>query len=324
MKKLAISLGVVTLLLAAAFFALRTPDSEVAEMRVKYAGVDSQFVVTSSGLSVHYRDQGCRECAAIVLIHGSNASLHTFEPLVRVLGDRYRLISYDQPGHGLTGPHPLDDYSARGMAEAIDAVIDATGVETFAIIGNSMGGWVAWRYALDRPGELSALVLISASGAPKPPNVEEPRLHLGARILQNPIGRFFAQHITPRPIVEQSLLDSIADESLVTADMVDRYWELLRLPGNRRAAGLLTLVDREPEYGRRLGELSVPTLILWGQEDVVVPLYNATTFDEMIPDSKLQVFEGVGHLAMEEVPERTAAAIDEFLRLIQPANPGDR
>ena len=238
--------------------------------------------------------------------------------MVRILGDKYRLVSYDQPGHGLTGPHPLDDYSAQGMFEAIDAVVDATGVEKFAIAGHSMGGWVAWRYALDRPDHPSALILISASGAPPPPKSEKPRPYLGARIMRHPVGRFLGQHITPRYLVEQSLFDSIFDDARVTEEMVDRYWELLRLPGNRRAAGLLALVDREPKYGQQLEDLSLPTLVLWGEEDLVVPLHNATTFNDLIPDSDLQVFKGVGHVAMEEVPAGTAAAIDNFLRQALP------
>ncbi len=169
---------------------------------------------------------------------------------------------------------------------------------------------------MEKPGELHALILISSSGAPPPPNSEKPRLYLGARIMRHPIGRFLGQHITPRYLVEQSLFDSISDDAQVTDKMVDRYWELLRLPGNRRAAGLLALVDREPEYGQRLSELTLPTLVLWGEEDFVVPLHNAITFNDLIPNSDLQIFKGVGHLAMEEVPDRTAAVMDRFLSSI--------
>lgn len=317
MRKITISLWAIVVLVSAAFLVLRTPDSNPAEMQTKYGGVDSKFAYTAGGMSVHYRDQGCRDCPAVVLIHGSNSSLHTFEPLVRILEAKYRLISYDQPGHGLTGPHPLDDYSAQGMFEAIDAVVDATGIERFAIAGHSMGGWIAWRYALEKPNHLSALVLISSSGAPPSPHSAKPSPYIGARIVRNPIGRFLAQHITPRYLVEQSLFDSTSNDAQVTEKMVDRYWELLRLPGNRRAAGLLALVDREPEYGQQLSELSLPTLVLWGEEDLVVPVDNATTFSDLIPRSDLQVFKGVGHVAMEEVPDHTAAAIDKFLSKAQ-------
>jgi pimeloyl-ACP methyl ester carboxylesterase len=316
MKKFAVFLAFVAGLLAIAFISLRTPDSDAAAMRAKYGGPASKFAETADGLSVHYRDQGCRDCPAILLVHGSNASLHTFEPLVENLKDRYRLISYDQPGHGLTGPHPRGDYSAQGMFEAIAAVVDATGVERFAIAGNSMGGWIAWRYALAKPQALTGLILLNASGAPQPPTAEKPRLYLGARIMRNPVGRLLAQHVTPRSMFEQSLLDNAVDDAFVTESMVDRYWELMRYPGNRRAAGLRAIVDREPQYGQQLGDISVPTLVLWGAQDRVTPPHNAKTFDDMIPNSRSAVFDDVGHITMEEAPERTAAAIAEFLNEI--------
>lgn len=314
MRKLAIVLGVLVVLLAIAFVVLRTPDTDAEAMRAKYGGPDAQFAEGPGGMSVHYRDQGCRDCPAVVLVHGSNASLHTFEPLVAELAGRYRLVSYDQPGHGLTGPHPRDDYTARGMFEALEAVARATGVERFALAGNSMGGWVAWRYALERPQDVSGLILIDASGAPEPPDAEEPKLYLGARIMRNPVGRLLAQHITPRAMFERSLQDATADEAFVTPEMVDRYWELMRYPGNRRAAGLRAIRDREPAYGERLDEIRVPTLILWGGRDTVTPPYDAETFDARIPGSRAVVFDDVGHLPMEEAPERSAAAIDAFLQ----------
>ena len=117
MKKVATVFGIIAVLTAIAFLAFRTPDSDAEAMRAKYGGSASSFAETPGGMSVHYRDQGCQGCPAIILVHGSNSSLHTFESLVDHLKDRYRLISYDQPGHGLTGPHPRDDYTARGQSK---------------------------------------------------------------------------------------------------------------------------------------------------------------------------------------------------------------
>jgi len=313
MRKVAVVLGTLAAVLVVAGIWLRTPDSDAADMRAKYGGSAARFAEASGGMLVHYRDQGCRDCPAIILVHGSNASLQTFEPLVAKLQDRYRLISYDQPGHGLTGPHPRDDYSAQGLFEALEAVIDATGLQQFAIAGNSMGGWLAWRYALASPRKISGLVLMNASGAPKAPDAEQPRLYLGARIMQYAAGRFLAEHIMPRSVFRQSLLDNFVDDTIVTENMIDRYWELARYPGNRRAAGLRAIVDREPQFGQRLSEITLPTLILWGAQDTVTPPYNAVTFDAMIPNSRLVIFDDVGHLTMEEAPVRTAALIDEFL-----------
>jgi hypothetical protein len=134
-KKVSAVFSVILALLGVVFLALRTPDTDAETMHAKYGGDSPLFAKTPNGLSVHYRDQGCMNCPALILVHGSNASLHTFEPLVDKLKNRFRLISYDQPGHGLTGPHPRDDYSASGMIEALAAVIKTTGVERFTIVG---------------------------------------------------------------------------------------------------------------------------------------------------------------------------------------------
>jgi pimeloyl-ACP methyl ester carboxylesterase len=313
MRRAVLILSVVAAFLVAAFVALRTPDSDPAAMKARYTNQASAFTSTDGGLSVHYRDEGCRGCPVLLLVHGSNASLHTFEPLIARLGSRYRLISYDHPGHGLTGPHPRDDYSVRGYFEALEAVLAATGVSSFSLAGNSMGGWVAWRYALAHPEKVNALILLDASGAPPPADAEKSRPYLGARIMRHPIGRRLGQHVTPRSLVEKSLQGATADPAFVTDVMTDRYWELLRYPGNRRAAGLRAVAERDAHYGERLGEIEAPTLILWGAQDSVTPLFLADSFDTRIPDSRKVVFEGVGHLPMEEAPDRTAASIEAFL-----------
>ncbi|MHA7871000.1 MAG: alpha/beta fold hydrolase, partial [Hyphococcus sp.] len=148
---------VLLLSLAALAFVLRTPDTDPDAMVAKYANAASRFVENSEGLRVHYRDQGNPEGPPVVLIHGTAASLHTWEPLVERLGGEYRIITYDQPGHGLTGPHPQDDYTFAGMADALDLLTEELGLDAFVLGGNSMGGWVAWRYALAAPENVKAL-----------------------------------------------------------------------------------------------------------------------------------------------------------------------
>lgn len=296
-----------------AFALLRTPDTDPGEMRAKYGNASSKFLETDDGLVIHYRDEGCRTCPAIIFMHGANASLHNFEVLSALLGERYRVISYDHPGHGLSGEHPRDDYSAAGLFSALDAVIEETRVRKFTLAGASMGGWTAWRYALAHPDKIDSLILLNASGAPRPENAPEAKIYLAARILKHPVGRLAARHFVPRAIVKRSAIESVADPEFVTEVMVDRYWELARLPSYRRAMGIRAVVDREPAYGQRLGELSMPVLIIWGAKDNVVPPFNAAVFDEMIPDSHVVMIENAGHIPMEETPQLTAAAIDAFL-----------
>lgn len=312
MQKVLVFLGVV----AVALFLLRTPDTDPSAMRAKYADDSSRFAEGADGMQVHYRDQGNPEGTPIVLIHGSSASLHTWEPLVERLGADYRLITYTQPGHGLTGPHPRDDYSFAGRAEALDLITEELGLERFVLGGNSMGGWMTWRYALARPERIEALLLLDASGAPLRPGEEEPPLNIGFRLLQSPVGRFLSLHYTPRAVIERSALQTVSVKSVMDEAAVDRYWELLRYPGNRRAAGLRAVVEREPEYAGRLGEIEAPTLIIWGAEDRLVLASAAQTFDDAMPNAKVIIYDGIGHLPMEEAPDRTAEDIDAFLKTL--------
>lgn len=298
--------------LALLAFVLRTPDTDPAEMEAKYANAASRFA-EGDGLRVHYRDQGNPEGVPIILLHGTSASLHTWEPLVALLGEEYRVITYSQPGHGLTGPHPRDDYSAAGMAEALDLVTEELGLESFVLGGNSMGGWVAWRYALANPKRVSALILLDASGMPLREGEAPEELNIGFRLVQSPVGRFLVKHYTPRWLIRQSGLESVSVKTILTEEAVDRYWELIRYPGNRRAAALGWIREREPDMANRIGEIDAPTLIIWGAEDQLIYPSAAQTFDERMSNADVVIYEGVGHLPMEEAPERTALDIDTFL-----------
>lgn len=313
MNRVLIAIAALAALLVGAFLVLRTPDTDRDAMIAKYGEADARFADGANGLKVHWRDEGCRECPALILLHGSNASLHTWEPLIARLGDKYRIITYDQPGHGLTGPHPKDDYNAAGMFEALDAVIAASGADRFTLGGNSMGGWVSWRYALAKPEKIEALILIDAAGMPLRAGETAPPLNLGFRIMRNPMLRPLAEQITPRSLVKKSLQQTVSKKDIVTEEVVDRYWELLRFPGNRRATALRAAADREPSMADRIGDIAVPTLIIWGKDDQLIHVSAATTFKERLPQAELALFDGVGHIPMEEAPDDTAGAIDAFL-----------
>ena len=302
--------GLVALIaaLVAAFFVFSTPDTDPDAMHAKYGGADARYV-EADGMRIQYRVSGPEDAPVLVMIHGTSASLHTWEPLRARLGDRYRILAYDQPGHGLTGPHPQRDYTFRGMGSALKAVLDAETIDRAVLVGNSMGGWVAWRAAIDMPERVSALVLIDPSGEPYD---EKAASNLGFRLLTSPIGRLAMQHITPRAAVKASLHDTVSVDSIVTDAMVDQYWELLRYPGNRQAAGDQFTAKREDVSGR-LGEISVPTLILWGEEDQLIPVSSAAFFEARIPGATAIIYPGVGHLPMEEVPAEVARDIDAFL-----------
>ncbi len=313
MKKTIRIILLLLVLLGAAFFIFRTPDTDRTEMMEKYGNEASRFLDDGQGAKIHYRDDGKKEGPAILLIHGSNSQLQTWEPLVALLGDKYRVISLDLYGHGLTGPKPTGDYDTETNIAAAVKVLDAVGVEKAYWVGNSMGGGLAWRAGLSVPQRVSGLVLIDASGAQVEQKVQP---YLGARLAQTWIGQRLLPEITPRFLVKSSLQENFARPERLTEELVDRYWELLRFPGNRQAAVDRAKARREPEKWAEVGSLKMPVLLLWGEQDTVIPLSHARAFRNAIPQSQLITYADAGHLPMEETPEQVARDIDSWMENI--------
>tara|TARA_R110001606_G_scaffold58887_7_gene140475 strand:- start:8139 stop:9104 length:966 start_codon:yes stop_codon:yes gene_type:complete len=311
MKKTIRIILLLLVLAGAAFFILRTPDTDRTEMIAKYGNEASRFVDDGHGAKIHYRDEGNKDGPALLLIHGSNSMLQTWEPLVALLGDKYRLISLDLYGHGLTGPNPTGAYDADTNIAAAILVLDTVGVDKAYWVGNSMGGWLTWRAGLSVPERTSGLVLIDASGAQVEQKIQP---YLGARLAQSPIGQILLPEITPRFLVKSSLEENFAEPERLTEELVDRYWELLRFPGNRKAAVDRGKTPREPEKWADVGTLKMPALLLWGEQDKVIPLSHARAFATAIPGSKLITYADAGHLPMEETPEQVARDINVWIQ----------
>ena len=310
MKWLGRGLLALVLLLLGAYLFLRTPDSDPATMRAKYGGAPSQFVDLGNGLKVHVRDEGPRGAPVIVLLHGSNDDLHTWDPWAAQLSKRYRVIRFDQIGHGLTGPEPHGDYSPKAFVDTIDQVTAKLGVSKFALAGNSMGGANALHYALAHGDKLTALVLLDAGGGPR--LSKEPG-NIGFKIARMPVVNQLMLTVTPRSLIEKSLHQSVWNQAVVTPATVDRFWELLRYPGNRQATltrfgqGWVTF-DKS-----QLAALKMPVLILWGAHDSLIAPATAQWFGQAIPGSTVLVYPDSGHLPQQEVAARSAADLSGWL-----------
>jgi pimeloyl-ACP methyl ester carboxylesterase len=310
MKRLGKVLLVLIALLAVAFAVLRTPDTDPAAMRAKYGTAPSQFVDLGGGLTVHLRDEGPRDAPVIVLLHGSNADLHTWEPWAAVLRDEYRVIRYDTIGHGLTGAAPGKDYSPEAMAALVGRLADKLGLGKFVLGGNSMGGAVSVTYALGHPDRLAGLVLVDAGGAPKPGG--EPG-NIGFKLAATPGVNQIMKWITPRQIVEQSLRQSVTNQAIVTPAAVDRYWELLRYPGNRESTMIRMTTPRRTFDPAKLATIPVPTLVLWGDEDKLIGPDAGRWYARAIPGAALHIYPRIGHLPQEEAPEATLGDLKAWL-----------
>ncbi len=312
-KRIGWTLASLALLLGIAFFLLRTPDTDRAAMIAKYGGPASQFVILSDGARIHVRDSG-GSAPPMILLHGSNSSLHTWEPLKARLGGQYRIVTLDLPGHGLTGSTPTGRYDTAEMVATVDGVASALGLDRFILGGNSMGGGVAWRYALAHPAKVQALLLIDAGGMPPRAGDAPPASTIGFRIMRSSVGRWLGMHLTPRRLIRQSLEGSVADPARIDDATVDRYWELLRFPGNREATGIrFARGFHDDGAAGQARTITAPTLILFGKQDRIINPSAATSFAERIAGSEVVLLDGIGHLPMEEAPDATAAAISGFL-----------
>lgn len=298
-------------LLVALWLVFRVPDIPVATLRAKYASPASRFVAVMPGLTVHLRDEGRRDGLPLVLLHGSNASLHTWQPWVARLGDRYRIISFDFPAHGLTGPAPDGQYTQAAYARVVDAVVHTLGLTRFVLAGNSMGGGVAARYAADHPDRIVGLILVDASGAEYPTGEGDTPFLL--RVVRQPVIRDIAAVITPRSLIAASLDGAVSVKSVMTPAVVDRYWELLRYPGNRVATIERFAQGYQAVPQADLARITAPVLILWGRDDHFIPVASAAYFAAALPHSRTIIYDGVGHLPMEEVADRSAADVAAFL-----------
>ncbi|MGA1675750.1 MAG: alpha/beta fold hydrolase [Pseudomonadales bacterium] len=301
-------------------------DIPAAEIDPLYSSSASQFLPRSDGSRIHFRDEGLRDGPAIVLVHGSNASLHTWEPWVARLGDDWRVVTLDLPGHGLTGRVPDDDYSMVAFIETVGAVVDHLGIETFVLGGNSMGGGVTWQYALAHPERVRAMVLVDAVGLwswreqQGPPRGEGSPLAF--RLLGQSWFRGIARSIDPKPLIRQGLEASFFDPEKVDDAMVQRYYDLALRSGSREAT-----LARFEGFGQArqtpepdLSTLTQPTLVMWGEHDRLIPVAIGQRFVAVLPRARLVVYPDAGHIPMEEVPDRSASDLRAFLEEALPAS----
>ncbi|MCB1644383.1 MAG: alpha/beta hydrolase [Pseudomonadales bacterium] len=326
---------VILVLAGLAAILLYKGDIPASEVDAKYSNEASQFLTLENGSRIHYRDQGNPDGEPLVLIHGSNASLHAWEPWVAELGDEYRIVTLDLPGHGLTGAVPSRDYSTEAYVGVVAAVTQALGLPEFVLGGNSMGGGVTWRYALTHPDTVRAMILVDATGpfswsreAMAREDIEnagkERETPLAFSLMRQPAFRALARHLDPAFLVEQGLRSAYYRQDVVTPELITQYYELALREGTR-AATMDRFAGFRPGQTEEvnLQPLTMPTLILWGQEDSLISTGVANRFSQELPVSQLIIYPEVGHLPMEEIPAQTASDVRNFLHGLSVANPSD-
>jgi pimeloyl-ACP methyl ester carboxylesterase len=285
-------------------------DIPLEELKTKYAPAPSAFI-SVKGMDVHFRDEGnSADSIPIVLLHGTGSSLHTFEDWTIQLKQDYRIIRMDLPAYGLTGPFPGRNYSIDNYVDFLLAFLKSAGVKKCVLAGNSLGGNIAWSFTLKYPAMVDKLILIDASGYP----VKTQSLPLAFRIAQTPIIKNVLTFITPRFIAKSSIENVYADKNKVTEALVDRYFELTLRAGNRRAFVDKFEMKKDSLAPNNIKSIQQKTLLLWGGQDLLIPVEVAEQFHNDLPNDTLVIMPNVGHLPMEESPGQSLEAVVSFLK----------
>ena len=267
--------------------------------------------VEIDGINIHYEESGSGR--PVVLIHGFGASSFAWRPL-RASLDGYRIIAPDLKGCGRSSKPADGHYGTAHQAELISGFIASLDLEDPVLVGHSLGGGVAIGAALlgiERgDAQVGGLVLIASMGFPQ-------RIPRFIRVLRTPLlGEIAVQFVTLRLGVRMTLAHSYSDGSEIADDLVDSYVQHLGRPGARRAL-MVTARQIVPhnldDIIAAYPSIHVPTLCIWGAEDVIVPVEIGRKLAAALPDAHLEVIDNCGHAPHEEEPARTAELIEGFL-----------
>ena len=297
--------GIVIAALVVGCYLLWTPDRKVADLEAKYLKAKSDYVDVA-GMRLHVRDTGNKQASAIVLLHGFGASLHTWEAWAVDLTRDYRVVRFDLPGFGLTGADPTGDYTDARSIAVITALMDKLGIARATLIGNSMGGRMAWTFAALHPTKVDKLVLISPDG------FASPGMAYGKKV-EVPAMMKLMRYALPKAMLRPTLAAAYTDPSTLTDELLNRYYNLMLAPGVRDAvlARMAQVVLQDPVP--LLRRITAPTLLLWGEKDAMIPVTNAEDYRKTLPNSTLVKLSNLGHLPFEEAPAQSLEPVRAFL-----------
>ena len=284
---------------------LWTPDLDRATLEAKYAAPPSEFIEVA-GVRLHVRDTGPKDAPALLLLHGFGSSLQTWDAWAQVLQADHRVVRFDLPGAALTGADPSGNYSDERGVQIIAALMDRLGLQRATVVGHSMGGRLAWRFAAEQPQRVDKLVLVAPDG------YASPGFEYGKAPEVTPLVRLM-QYVLPRAVVAMSLKPAYADPRNMSEADLDRYDDLMRAPGVRTAliARMQQLVLQDPAPFLR--RIAAPTLLLWGSKDAMIPVANAQDYLRDLPHAQLVTLPGAGPLLQEESAAVSVAAVQAFL-----------
>jgi non-heme chloroperoxidase len=268
---------------------------------------DVKFATTqlATGVSLHYAERGDPEGEAIIFLHGYSDSWYSYSRVLPLLSPSYHAFALTQRGQG-DSDKPECCYTVDDFAADIDAFMDALGIDKATLFGHSTGALFAQRVALSYPRRVSRLVML---GAQTPVNEAILGLVEEVRALEDPVPSEFVREFQESTIyhpVPEEFLDTVVSESLKLPARVWRdYMEQAALS-----------IDHD--YVLALGEIDVPTLILWGEQDPLFPREEQERLAAAIPGATLKVYPETGHAVHWDRPEWVVRDLEEFMKDTRP------
>lgn len=272
------------------------------------AGIESRLyglhkeVVTVEGIPITlYRSAG--KGPAIVMIHGFSADKDVWARFARHFSGQYQVIIPDLPGHGETGFKPEWDYSIAAQTRRIAALMDQLHVQQAHVIGNSMGGFITAQFAVSYPQRTLSAGLVDPAGLPSP-HPSEMRVMLSKG--QNPFVfstregfyRFYPMTMASPPFMPGYVLDAMADRYIARREQLTQ---------------IFSESHKETDLPMRLREVRLPVMLMWGKQDRLIDVSSVPVWQTALPQSKVHVLEGIGHMPMVEAPTMSAELYQRFL-----------
>lgn len=272
-----------------------------------YSKIDhgSKFIKIGN-LKVHYREFGKGE--TVVLLHGICDSLHTWRYWKNQLVlNGYHVVSLDIPGFGLTGGWKKD-YSVENYVDFLEEFLDKLSLKKVHLIGNSLGGYLAWNFASEHPERTNKLGLISPAAYPlDPPFV--------VKMASNSFTRWLSKTFNNRSISDHLAGSVFYSPKKMTEWDKERFYRLFNLPGNHDAyMGVFQNILKIAKTQPNLKELKTKTLLLWGEEDAWIPYHQAKFWQRDVKDLKLITYKSVGHVPQLEIPNKSLEDLIHFLK----------
>lgn len=255
--------------------------------------VRSKGVMLEDDTVIHYLEAG--QGPTLILIHGIGGSSASWRDVIPSLSKAYRVIALDLPGYGKSD-RPRVDYSVEYYATVLKHTIDAVGGDRVALVGNSLGGWIAAVTAMNHPQSVSHLILVDSAGlkGDHPPSVNlDPATQKEFEVL---LQAFY--HDTTR----------------LTKEFVDNEWKYRKSVRRTIQETMKSLNTKSPSLDGRLRGIKAPTLVIWGKQDKLIPVEVASRFAKGIPASTVTIIDNAGHMPHIEQPKAFYRAVKKFVK----------